>query len=271
MWFVYLLIVLLGIALLLLSAVLPGRRRDNVPFCHTRFAHRGLHSNDSAVPENSLAAFRRAREYGYGVELDVQFTADRQIVVFHDNTLTRICGVDRRVDEMTYAELQSLQLLGSDQYIPLLDEVLEVLVDVPLLCEFKPMRSYTDTTLCEAALSHLQQYKGPWCVESFNPFMMRWFRKNAPEVRRGILSKRFEKGEVEPALRSPLSALMANFLCRPDFIAYQHTDHSQPFFRFCRLFRPTTMAWTIRTQQEEDRAKVRFDTIIFEGYLPEKR
>lgn len=270
MWFVYLLIALLSVILLLLSAALPGRRRDNAPFCHTRFAHRGLHTNDSVVPENSLAAFRRARECGYGVELDVQFTADRQIVVFHDNTLTRMCGVDRRVDEMTYTELQSLRLLDSDQYIPLLDEVLEVLDGVPLLCEFKPMRAYTDTALCEATLPHLQQYKGPWCVESFNPFMMRWFRKHAPQVRRGILSKRFEEGEVEPALRVPLSALMANFLCRPDFIAYQHTDHSQLFFRFCRLFHPTTMAWTVRSQEEEKASKARFDTIIFEGYLPDK-
>ncbi len=268
MWFVYLLIAILGIALLLLSAILPGRRRDNTPFCHTRFAHRGLHTDDSAVPENSLAAFQRAKEHGYGVELDVQFTADRQIVVFHDNTLTRMCGVDRRVDEMTYEELRSLRLLDSDQYIPLLDEVLEVLGDVPLLCEFKPMRSYTDTALCAAALPHLQQYKGPWCVESFNPFMMRWFRKHAPQVRRGILSKCFVEGEVEPALRGPLSALMANFLCRPDFIAYQHTDHSQPFFRFCCWFRPTTMAWTVRSQEEEITSKAWFDTVIFEGYLP---
>ena len=77
MWFVYLLITITVIGLLLLSAVLPGRRRDTALFKRVKYAHRGLHSDDSAVPENSLSAFRRAREAGFGVELDVQFTADR--------------------------------------------------------------------------------------------------------------------------------------------------------------------------------------------------
>ena len=269
MWIYYLSAAVAAVVLLLLAAVLPGRRRDTAPYKQIKYAHRGLHTNNSVVPENSLAAFRRAREAGYGVELDVQFTADRQIVVFHDNTLTRMCGVDRRVDELTYEQLRQLRLMDSDQYIPLLSEVLEVLDGAPLLCEFKPMRTYTDTALCAATLPLLRGYKGLWFVESFNPFMIRWFRKNAPDVIRGILSKRFEEGEVEPILRKPLSALMANFLCRPDFIAYQHSDRTQPVFRLCRLLGAMTVAWTIRSQAEETAAGSHFDTIIFEDYLPQ--
>lgn len=272
MWILYLLLsLILLFALLILFAVLPGRRRDRTPFDRTLFAHRGLHSNDSRFPENSLIAFRLAREAGYGVELDVQFTADRQVVVFHDDTLLRMCGVDRRVDELTYAQLQDLTLLDSDQRIPLLTEVLEVLDGATVLCEFKPMRSYTDASLCEATLPILEGYKGQFCVESFNPLMMRWFRRNAPHVIRGILSKRFtEEDKVPPTLATLLGALCTNFLSRPDFIAYQHTDCDQPFFRFCRLFRPMTLSWTIRSQGELDACNDVFDSHIFEGFLPDK-
>lgn len=268
MWFIYLLAAIIGVLLLLMWAIAPGRRRDTSPFHSTLYAHRGLHTNDGRVPENSLAAFAAAAKAGYGVELDVQFTSDRQIVVFHDANLKRMCGIDKRVDELTYAELSRLSLLDSDQHIPLLSDVLTTLDGATLLCEFKAMPSYTDTSLCAAAIPLLDEYKGAVCIESFNPFMVRWFRKHAPRYVRGILSKKFEKGEVAPALRFPLSSLFVNWLCRPDFIAYQHTDHTQPFFRLCRLFCPMTLAWTIQSPTEAVAAQTRFDSIIFEGYLP---
>ena len=268
MWLLYLSTALILIITLLLLAILPGKRRDTVPFKHTLYAHRGLHTNDGVVPENSLAAFAAAAQAGYGVELDVQFTADRHIVVFHDSDLKRMCGIDRRIDELTYEELKEFRLLSSDQHIPLLSEALDTLNGVTLLCEFKAMRSYVDTSLCEAALPLLDTYPGAVCIESFNPFMVRWFRKHAPHYIRGILSKKFTKGEVAQILRFPLSSLFANGLCRPDFIAYQHTDHTQLFFRLCRLFHPMTVAWTVRSATEAQDAKQHFDTIIFEGFLP---
>lgn len=271
MWLLYLLAAIVGIVALLLLLILPGRRRSVTPFDRTLYAHRGLHSGDGRVPENSLAAFHAAAQAGYGVELDIQFTADRQIVVFHDNTLKRMCGLDRRVDELTYDELRSLRLLDSDQHIPLLSEALAILNGATILCECKPMRSYTDTSLCEAALPLLDAYQGSVCIESFNPFMVRWFRKHAPHYIRGILSKKFNKGEVFPLLRFPLSSLLFNVLCRPDFIAYQHTDCQQPFFRLCRRMKSTTIAWTIQSHADAQCAKAHFDTIIFEGFLPEKK
>lgn len=268
MWIYYLLTAFGGVSLFLLLAILPGKSRNVSPFNRTIYAHRGLHSGDGHIPENSLAAFQAATQAGYGVELDIQFTADKQIVVFHDADLKRMCGIDKRVDELTYAELRELRLLDSDQPIPLLSEVLEVLDGATLLCEFKAARSYTDTSLCAAALPLLDEYNGFVCIESFNPFMVRWFYRNAPEYIRGILSKKFEKGEVAQVLRFPLSSLFANWLCRPDFIAYQHTDHKQIFFRLCRLLRPMTVAWTVRCPAEATEAKQRFNTFIFEGYVP---
>lgn len=270
MWIWYLLIIVVAIVLLLILAILPGRRRNTSPFDQTLYAHRGLHTNDGCVPENSIAAFAAAAKAGYGVELDVQLTADGQVVVFHDNDLKRMCGVDKRIDEVTYNELKTLTLLDSDQHIPLLSEVVEILDGATLLCEFKAMRAYTDTSLCEATVPILDSYKGAVCIESFNPFMVRWFRKHAPHYIRGILSKRFEKGEIAQLLRLPLSSLFTNWLSRPDFIAYRHTDHTQPFFRLCRFFRPMTVAWTVTSADEARESKKRFNTFIFEGYLPDK-
>ena len=271
MWFLTLSIIAIALSLIILFAIHPARHRDTAPFHHTLYAHRGLHDNDAGVPENSLAAFSAAAKAGYGVELDIQLTADKQVVVFHDNDLKRMCGIDRRVDEMNYDELKTLRLLGSDQHIPLLSEVLAVLDGATLLCECKAMRSYTNTALCEIALPFLNAYKGAVCIESFNPFMVRWFRIHAPGYIRGILSKRFEKEEVAQALRFPLASLFCNWLCRPDFIAYQHTDYTQPFFKLCCLFRPMTVAWTVRSSAEAQTANQHFDTFIFEGFLPTEK
>lgn len=271
MWFLYILLILLIlVSAIILYAVLPGRRRDTTPFDHTLFAHRGLHSGDSRIPENSLPAFLRARDAGYGVELDVQLTSDKQVVVFHDDNLQRVCGLDRRVDELTYAELQKLRLFNSEQTIPLLSDVLTIMEDTTVLCEFKTMRSFTDTTLCEIAYPILAGYKGAVCVESFNPMMMRWFRRNAPHYIRGILGKRFDEIEVPSRFRGLLSSMFTNFLCRPDFIAYSYEDRTQPFFRFCRLFGPMTAAWTITSPEQQNDSTKLFDTVIFEGYLPQK-
>lgn len=272
MWILFwILFVLILLLCLILWAIMPQKRRNTTPFDDTLFAHRGLHDNKGPLPENSLAAFKAAKEAGYGVEFDVRFTADRHIVVFHDDTLQRMCGVDRRVDECTYEELQQFCLLDTNEHIPLLTEVLETLDGATVLCEFKAMRSYTDVSLCAQTLPILDSYKGNYCIESFNPFMVQWFKKNAPHVIRGILSKRYQKHELKPALlRHFLSALLANTLCRPDFIAYQHTDISHPFLRLCRLFRPMMIAWTVRTPKEAKAARPFFDSYIFEGFLPAK-
>ena len=107
-----------GSAALFLIAPGSSTKRQRAPFMGTNCAHRGLHSRDKSVPENSLEAFRLAAEAGYGIELDVQLSKDGQVVVFHDDTLDRVCGVHVRVDELTLSELRELRLCGTDQTIP---------------------------------------------------------------------------------------------------------------------------------------------------------
>lgn len=269
--------ILIGLFLLLSGAFLyciaPRRRRDTAPFDRTFFAHRGLHTEDGEAPENSLASFERAKLAGYGVELDIQFTADRQIVVFHDKTLTRMCGVDKRIDSLTYDEIKELTLQGGQEHIPLLSDALELLGDTPILCEIKSYGANSDTSLCEAAWPLLAQYKGPLCIESFNPFMVRWFRKNRPQVIRGILSTCYDDvKEVTFWQGVALCALLTNFMTRPDFVAYDYQYRNKFAFTLCRfLFHPMTVAWTISNKEQERTAMKTFDTCIFEQYYPRKR
>lgn len=256
-----------------LYCIAPRRRRNTEPFNHTMFAHRGLHTKDSEAPENSLAAFERAKLAGYGVELDIQFTADQQIVVFHDKDLKRMCGIDKRVDSLTYAELSELTLQGGQEHIPLLQDALEVLGETPILCEIKSYGKNNDTSLCAKAWPILAQYKGPLCIESFNPFMVQWFRENQPQVIRGILSTCYDDvDEVTKLQGFVLGALLTNFLTKPDFIAYSFEYRHKLPFVLCRyLFRPMTAAWTINDKQQETTALKTFDTCIFEQYYPRRQ
>ncbi len=256
--------------LLFLLCLYPGRRRSITPFDRIQYAHRGLHND--ALPENSIAAFRAAKEAGFGVELDIQFTADKQIVVFHDADLKRMCGIDRRVDSMTYSELQQYALKNSGERIPLLRDVLAVLEQTPALCEIKSYGAVTDRSLCEAAYPLLESYTGPLCVESFNPFIIRWFRQNHPHVIRGILSMHYDDSSgVTKTQQLLLTALLTNCITHPDFIAYKHTDRHVLSFRICRtLFRTKTFAWTVRSQAQQDSATPFFNTVIFEKYIPKK-
>ncbi len=269
--------ILLGLIVLLaglfLYAIAPNRRRSTEPFNRTFFAHRGLHTEDGEAPENSLAAFERTKQAGYGIELDIQFTADRQIVVFHDKDLSRMCGIDKRVDSLTYNELKELTLQGGREHIPLLQDVLELLGDTPILCEIKSYGANSDTSLCAEAWPLLAQYKGPLCIESFNPFMVQWFRKNQPQVIRGILSTCYDDVEEVTYWQGvALGALMTNFLTRPDFIAYNFEYRDKFPFTLCRsLFHPMTAAWTITDKEQETTALKTFDTCIFEQYYPKNR
>ena len=102
------------------------RRKEMRPFEKTYVAHRGLYDPAKGIPENSLTAFRLAAEAGYGMEMDLQLTRDGKLVVFHDKTLERMCGVKVNLTDLTYEELQSYRLSGTEERIPLFDEVLEV-------------------------------------------------------------------------------------------------------------------------------------------------
>ena len=171
------------------------------------YAHRGLHDLSLGIPENTMAAFRRAVEHGYGIELDVQLTKDGQVVAAHDFDLKRICGVEKDVDELTYEELKALPVLGTAEHIPLFQDVLD-LVDgkVPLLVEIK--YKHVGSSICRKAAELLDHYSGSYCIESFHPVALMWFRKYRPYTVRGQLGMNFHKddGTGAPCLLFPAAS-----------------------------------------------------------------
>lgn len=232
------------------------------------YAHRGLHDNKTDAPENSMKAFKQAVDAGYGIELDVQMTKDGQVVVAHDFDLKRICGVDKQVNELTYEELKQYPILKSDERIPLFTDFLK-LVDgkIPLVVELK-CRNGKDPIAAKAD-EILREYKGVYCIESFDPRVLLWYKKNHPEVVRGQLSGNLlkEDSKIKGSMRIVyrlLSHLLLNVATRPDFIAYDIRYSKNLSRKICRLMGAPAVAWTVRTEAEYEKAKKEYDLFIFE-------
>ena len=270
----WLMIILLLLIILYFWMVVPRvtQRPDDSSIRGYYYAHRGLHDNKSDAPENSMAAFEKAVNAGYGIELDVQLSKDRIPVVFHDESLKRVCGVEGNVRDYTYEELQQFRICDSQEKIPLFSDFLKM-VDgrVPLIVEIK-IHENADT-VCSTADELLKNYQGPYCIESFNTMAVGWYKKHRPEVIRGQLSMNFNKpGKREAWYLFLVHYLLCNFIGRPDFIAYDHTHKNNISRRLCRsLFKSLSVAWTIRSQEELDACREDFDLFIFEGFMPGKQ
>ncbi len=286
--------VLLGIlAVLYLLMIMPRMigRPDRRPHVGVLYAHRGLHDNKGDAPENSMAAFKKAVDAGYGIECDVQLTRDGVPVIFHDFTLKRVArypencvpegapvnddgsiGVKGKVIDYTYEELQQFHLLNSKEKIPKFEDFLK-LVDgkVPLIVELKI--ELKDLSVCPAVDKLLGSYKGVYCMESFNPLGVIWYRIHRPEVMRGQLSDEFHKedpAEFKGVLYFILTHLFFNFLSKPDFIAFNR-KYPKSFSLWVNrhLYGCLTAAWTVKSKQQLEDAKSDFDIFIFDSFIPD--
>lgn len=249
-----------------------SRKKETQAFCHCLFAHRGLFTSDQRIPENSMKAFQEAVQHGYGIELDIQRTKDNKIVVFHDHTLTRMCGIDLPVCELTYKELQKFTLMNSKEQIPLFQDVLNLVNgQVPLLVEIK--LPTVKTLTCRLADELLQNYSGKYCIESFNPLALRWYKKNRKEIIRGQLSANLTKPVAEGGyfLSFLVKYLLLNFLGKPDFISYCYKDqHNISFLLQKYIYKTPVFAWTVRSSLVFKKQKNCFDSIIFDSFIPAK-
>ena len=251
-----------------LFLIAPKNKKQMKKYKNLYYAHRGLHNSERA--ENSMSAFKAAVDAGYGIELDIRLSKDGKLVVFHDDTLDRVCGREGKVIDFTAEELAGFKLRGTEDGIPLFSDVLK-LVDgkVTLLVEIKEDAGVS--AVSEAACEMLSQYKGEFIVESFNPLSLKTVKDKRPDFIRGILSHRYyEYEQFRKPLFFALQTLLLNFLCRPAFIAYDHRHAKSIALRFTRgLFDVPTLAWTVRSPEEEAEARKNgFDGIIFENYLP---
>ena len=261
-------------------------RPDYRPFFGHMYAHRGLHNMNPAIeklksiknthaqqpetdrlPENSYAAIKRAADLGYGIEFDVHLTKDDVPVVFHDDTLNRICGVKGNLRDYTYAQLQQFRLLGTEERIPAFADILKM-VDgrVPLIIEYKVEKNADK--LCRICDRILSDYKGLYCIESFHPLAVRWYKIHRPNIVRGQLSEDFTRQKLNIPYFL-LSHLIGNCYASPDFIAYNCKHKDELSRTICRkLYRSLSVAWTVRSQEELDRVSRSFDLFIFEGFVP---
>lgn len=234
------------------------------------YAHRGLHGN--GVPENSMAAFRAALDRGYGVELDVHLLRDGSLAVCHDSALMRTTGQAGRIEDLTEADLKNYSLEGSRETIPTFREVLELFGgNAPLIVELKPVGG-NHAALCEAVCALLDGYRGPYCLESFDPRCVAWLRRNRPTLVRGQLTEYFLESDTKMpwVLRFLLSHNLLNWMGRPDFVAYRFAHRNKtPTNRICReLLRIQGVTWTLKSPQEHTQAAQEGQIPIFEGYLP---
>lgn len=250
--------------------IAPSRNSEQDSLLYaSKYAHRGLHNKDKTIPENSMSAFSQAVEAGYGIELDINITTDNRVVVFHDDTLQRICGIDKAISDCSYDELTRYSLLDTDEKIPLFSEVLE-LVDgnIPLVVELKHTKR--NRKLCEKAAMLLDEYKGAFCIESFDPGIVRWFRKNRPNVVRGQLATGLKDYNSLPLHQGILlTSLLINCYARPNFVAYKHQDsHNKLKLNLFRLLGGKLIGWTVRDNDHINYCKEYFDAIIFEFFMP---
>ena len=241
---------------------------------HRRYAHRGLHCSADSVPENSLAAFRRAIRHGYGAELDVHLLRDGTLAVFHDSDLKRMTGVTGVLEDCTAQDLAALHLAGTPETIPQLCEVLSLYegTGLPLVVELKSYRG-NHRALAERTAKELCKYQIPYCMESFDPRCLMWLRAFRPEIIRGQLSSQFLRhGETAGHGKLTmwlLGNLMTNIAVQPDFIAYRFQDRKNPALAWCRKFyKVQEIDWTIRTKEEMQAAEQKGNLVIFECFDP---
>jgi glycerophosphoryl diester phosphodiesterase len=231
----------------------------------TPIAHRGYWEKN--IPENSLAAFAKAIEKGYAIELDVHLLADNTVVVFHDDSLARMTGNDGYLKYLNKEDLKALTLKGSKEKIPTLQEVLK-LVDgrVPLLIEIK--NNHKVGNLEQAVLDLLKDYKGEFAVQSFNPYSLQYFRTHAPQILRGQLSGSFKNSKMNWVTKFSLKRMLLNKkVSQPNFISYEATTLPNRIVK--KYKKLPLLAWAVQSKEEYMKVIKYCDNIIFEGFDPE--
>ena len=237
----------------------------NVDFLKKRpIAHRGLFNKENNIPENSILAFEKAIEKDYPIELDVHLSKDRKIVVFHDDNLKRMTGIDKKIKALNYDEIKDLKLDNTNCKIPLFSDVLKLVNGmVPILIEIKSDRKTGETE--RELVKILKEYNGKYAIQSFNPFSLIWFKKNLPEVPRGQLASNFTKDKMLAVQKYVLKNLYFNVLTKPDFISFSINDLPNKKVESFRNNGNLVLGWTVRNKNDLEKAKKYCDNIIGES------
>ncbi len=230
-------------------------------------AHRGLFTDK--IPENSLSAFKNAIKSKLPIELDVTVLTDGTVVVFHDEKLARLTGKDGFISNCSYADIAKLTLSGTKEKIPTFKEALEVIDGkVPILIEIKNFGKVG--AIEKAVWKALQGYRGEYAIQSFNPYTLEWFKKNAPKIKRGQLSCFFKNKEITGVKRFSLKRMLLNKkISEPNFINYAAEDMPNKYVKKYYGKIPV-LAYTIESEADESRLENYVDNIVFDKYTPKK-
>ncbi|MDD0852088.1 glycerophosphodiester phosphodiesterase family protein [Halobacteriovorax sp. GB3] len=231
-------------------------------------AHRGLHRD--GIPENTLGAFEQAIKYGYAIEIDVHLSADKEVVVFHDQTLKRAANRDIAVEKTAYSEFRDIEIFNSKATIPTLQEVLDLVdTQVPLVIELKTYDLSIE--LAQRVYQILSHYEGKVAIQSFNPIPLIWLRQQSRDLCLGVLTGSLD-GAVLPWYKwLTLKYMILCPLVRPDYfgLEYRKTNRFQELIASSFYQRPI-VNWVICDESEREDSLNQGRNIIFENFLPEK-
>lgn len=223
-------------------------------------SHRGYHGN--GIIENTIPAFKKSIKNKLPIELDVYLTKDSKMVVFHDKTLKRLLGIEKDIEECTHEELLGYSFLESDDKIPLLSDVLELVSgSVPILIEVKRSVHYRKT--CEALLKELENYHGNVQIQSFDFRIVRWFLRKKKYTTGLLVTPRMA---VQATIYRKLvnSYTFVTKFIRPDFVSFDITGVPCEFVKKLRRAHIPVNLWTIRNQKQMDIARKYGDFYIAE-------
>ncbi|HJJ07452.1 MAG: glycerophosphodiester phosphodiesterase family protein [Clostridia bacterium] len=230
----------------------------------TIIAHRGVH-NEKDIIENSLEAFKEAVNKNYIIELDVHFLKDGEVVVFHDDNIERMTGINKNLKDCTYDEIRNIKLLNKNTYIPKFSDVLK-LVDgkVPILIELK---NDNKVGLLESSLVQiLKKYNGKYAVQSFNPLSIMWFKNNYPNIIRGQLVCKFKNKKMDNIKKFILKTMFFNIITNPDFISHSVDDLSYKEVNKIKKNK-FILGWTVRNKERYDELIKYYDNLICEKFI----
>ena len=226
-------------------------------------AHRGYYNNKKGIPENSVLAFKKAIDNNYLIELDVRLTKDQKLVVFHDDNLKRVCGVNKRVKDLTYRELLRYNLFDTTLKVPLFSDVIKLVNGrVPILIETKYHNRYG--VLEKILINELSNYKGLYAIQSFYPMSLLWLKRNTKDIPIGLLSSNF-KNDLNLLKRIIGKNLILDLFFKTDFISYDVKGLPNNYLSYKRN-KKKIVIWTIKNKKDYDLARQYTDSLICENF-----
>jgi glycerophosphoryl diester phosphodiesterase len=227
-------------------------------------AHRGLHND--LIPENTISAIASAFNNYFNCEIDVRLTNDNKVIVFHDDSLLRLCGIDKLVHDLTFEEIKNCKISKSNETIPLLTDVLKIIPNNKiLLIELKNMNS--PGTLEELVLEEIKNYYNKVSLQSFNPFTITWFKRKTRNIPVGFITSDFQDEELNVFKKFFLTRkLLVNYI-KPDFLSADIDINPQKISFYKKLDIPI-LTWTIDSFDKFEKSKDFSNNIIFEKIIP---